>query len=458
MTYWVYNFFLTACFILTLPILPTFFLFGRRFREGFLQRIAFYPREIRESVRGSRPIWIHAVSVGEVLSARYLTEQLKERFPERKIILSTFTSTGGQVARQTVAAGDVVIFLPLDHPWIVRRALTVFDPSLLIFLETEIWPNFLRLAYRRGIPTLLLSGRLSPRAFRRYSLFRLFFSEVVRQFTAVGMQSKDDAERMIRLGVDPQKIWVTGNLKHSSGWEDRVNNRGMGGADFALGGRETRQVLVAGSTHRGEEEILLDAFLFLKSRFPALLMVLAPRHPQRFSEVERLLKKRGVRYEKKSQMNGREGGLPVRCLTASGRLPGRGQVLAQADTQTGLSDVIFLDTLGDLPAFYSVADIAFIGGSLVDAGGHNLMEPARFHKPILFGPYMTNFNDIAKEMKRKGGGIEVHGREDLIREISGLLTDRERAERIGELAYGVVAGDRGVVDRSMDLVSRYLHP
>jgi len=429
MGYWLYNSLLTLLFILALSVLPLSFFFPKRFRDGFSQRIGFYPREVLDSMRGTRPIWIHAVSVGEVLSARYLAGQLKERFPERKILLSTFTSTGSKIARQAVTAGDVVIFFPFDHPWIVRRALTLFDPSLVIFLETEIWPNFLRIAHRRGIPTLLLSGRLSPRAYRHYSLLRLFFSKVVQQFTAVGMQSEDDAGRMAALGIVPHKIRITGNLKYAPWGEDGLHKQGGGEADLTLGDKGGRRVLVAGSTHRGEEEILLDAFLSLKSRFPDLLMVLAPRHPQRFYEVERLLRKRRLRYEKKSQLNGR---------------------------QAALTDVIFLDTLGDLLDFYAVADVAFVGGSLVDAGGHNLMEPARFRKPILFGPYMTNFADIAKEIKRRGGGIEVRGREDLIREITGLLNDRARCEKIGGVAYGVLGGDRGVVDRSIGLVSRYL--
>lgn len=430
MTYWLYNLFLALFFALSLPILPFVVLSGKRFRKGLLQRFGFYPRQIYEAVQSSRPIWIHAVSVGEALSASQLARQLKERFPERKILISTFTFTGNEIARQT-GAGDAVIFLPLDHPWMVKRALNVFDPSVLIFLETEIWPNFLRVAYRKGIPALLLSGRLSPRAFRRYSFFRLFFSRVVRQFTAVGMQTESDAERLIRLGIDRQKVWITGNLKRSSWGMEEAQQSGVGTAHLIPGGRDHRQVLVAGSTHRGEEEILLDVFLFLKSRFPDLALVLAPRHPQRFSEVESLLKESGVVYEKRSQMNGQK---------------------------KASADVIFLDTLGDLPAFYSVADIAFIGGSLVNAGGHNLMEPARFRKPVLFGPYMTNFADIAKEMKRKGGGAEVHGREDLIREISSLLVDRARSENMGRLAYSVVEGDRGVLDQSIGLVSRYLHP
>ncbi len=425
MAYWIWNFFLTLSFTLTLPFLPVLLLLGRRFRAGFFQRLGFYPREVREAIRGSRPIWIHAVSVGEVLAARRLAEEVRQRFPGRKMVLSTFTSTGHEVARQEGAA-DIVIFLPLDHSWIVRRALDLLDPSLLIFLETEIWPNLLHGAYRRGIPALLLSGRLSPRAFRRYSLLRPFFSRAVRQFTALGMQSEDDARRMIRLGVDPQKVWITGNLKHSSLEDDGPGPKEWMDEERAAVGR---QVLVVGSTHKGEEEVLLDAFLTLKARFPDLLMVLAPRHPQRFSEVERMLQKKNVSYEKKSQWNGRE---------------------------TRAADVIFLDTIGDLPSFYSLADVAFVGGSLVDAGGHNLLEPARFRKPILFGPYMTNFRELAEEMKRKGGGMEVRGKEDLVREIAGLLTDRSRADRMGDVAYNVVEGDRGVTERTLGLVSRYL--
>lgn len=428
MIYWVYNLLLTVLLLLVMPILPLFLILGQRFRQGFWQRFGVYPRALREAVAGSRPIWIHAVSVGEVLSATHLARELKREFPERKILLSTFTSTGREIASQAMAT-DAVFFFPLDHPWIVRRALNLFDPALLIFLETEIWPNFLRLSHRKGIPTLLLSGRLSPRAFRHYVALRVFFSQVVRRFTAVGMQSPDDAERMVRLGVDPEKIQVTGSLKHVPWNGSGVNPERAAEVLDALGQKEARQVLVAGSTHPGEEEILIEVFLHLKPRFPSLVMILAPRHPHRFSEVEKLLKSKGVRYEKRSQMNGRG---------------------------TASAEVVFLDTLGELPDFYSVADIAFIGGSLVNAGGHNLMEPARFRKPILFGPYMTNFADITEEIKGGGGGVEVQGKEDLLREIAALLSDRAKAEKMGDLAYAVVEKDRRVVARTMELVYRYL--
>lgn len=427
MSYWLYNVLLTLAFLLMLPVLPFFSVWGKRFRHGFFQRIGFYPRELREWRPGSRPLWIHAVSVGEVLSARFLAAELKEKFPDRRILFSAFTSTGFEMARRTVGAADAFIFFPLDQGWVVRRALTLFNPSLIIFLETEIWPNFLRQAYRRGIPTLLLSGRLSPRAFGRYSFFRLFFSQVVKHFTALGLQSEEDSKRLVQLGVDPQKIWITGNLKHVPWKSGELKNEPSKEAGARL--TEGRQVLVAGSTHRGEEEIFVDVFLTLKASFPGLLMVLAPRHPQRFAEVERLLVKSKIRYKKKSQLNGRIG---------------------------ESTDVIFLDTLGDLPSFYSLADVAFVGGSLVDAGGHNVIEPARFRKPVLFGPYTANCAGVAEEMKRTGGGIEVLGSDDIVREITGLLTDHEKAKRQGELAYGVVERDRGIVERSIDLVSRYL--
>ncbi|HEY2989787.1 MAG TPA: 3-deoxy-D-manno-octulosonic acid transferase [Candidatus Binatia bacterium] len=427
MLYWIYNVEATLGLLLGFALLPLWLVLGKRYREGFFQRLGFYPRALRASIRGARPIWLHAASVGEVLAARALADALKSKFPERKIVLSTFTSTGRDVARRSVAA-DLFVFLPLDHPWIVGRALAVFDPCILIVLETELWPNLLRLSYKRGIPTLLLSGRLSPRSFRRYFFFRRFFSPVIRQLTALGMQSPEDAERVVRLGADPRRIQITGNLKRAAMFDDENRANGRPRIDLLLNGKERRRVLVAGSTHRGEEEILMEAFQRLRPSFPDLVLVLAPRHPQRFPEVEKLLEKSGLSYAKRSEMNGLHATAP---------------------------DVIFLDTLGELAIFYSVADIAFVGGSLVDGGGHNVIEPARFRKPVLFGPHMTNFTAIAEELKRSGGGIEVSGKDELMRELARLLRDPPGAKNAGESAYQAAKGDRKVVERSIELISRY---
>ncbi len=427
MIYWVYNSLLSLLLILSLPFILLALLFTRGIRVGFLERVGFYPRRVKDALLGSRPVWIHAVSVGEVRAANSLVIEIRKRFPDRKILLSTFTRAGYRMACQSQPIADGVIFLPLDHPWVIRRTLSLFDPALLIFLETEFWPNLLHLAHSRGVPTLLISGRISPRAFRRYRFFRWFFSRVLRQITTFGMQSQQYAERVADLGVDPNKVMVTGNLKHAN-WGS-LEAEGMDETMGSLNGDTPRRILVAGSTHRGEEQVLLDTFLNLKSRNPDLLMILAPRHPQRFDEVEKLLQRKKLNYVKKSEMNGHGA---------------------------GDADIVFLDTLGELPAIYRLAHVVFIGGSLVDAGGHNLIEPARWSKPVLFGPHMANFSDLADEMKQQGGGIEVSGEEDLTRVISMFLGEPEKALEVGEKAKRVVEGDRGVVDRSMGLIGRYL--
>lgn len=423
MLYCLYNGVLTLALFIGLFLIPLLALFGHRFRGGLLERFGFYGRSVRDAFAGTRPLWLHAASVGEVVAAKELIAAFKARFPERKILLSTFTITGRDVARQSAGA-DACVLLPLDHPWIVRRALACLNPAMLVLLETELWPNLLRLCYARGVPTVLLSGRLSPRSFRRYFLLRRFFCSVVRRLTAIGMQSEDDAERIKRLGADPRRVAVTGNLKRAA--QAHTQDRKVPGRELGCKINVGAVVLVAGSTHDGEDEILLDAFRDLKKSFPALVLVLAPRHPQRFADVERLLKGSGLRYIKRTEMNGQP-----------------------------IADILFLDTLGELSDFYSIADLAFVGGSLVAAGGHNVLEPARCRKPVFFGPYTGNFFHIVQELKLCGGGIEVAGKDDLVRQASHLLGDPAEAKRVGERAYVVAQADRKVVEGSMELVSRY---
>jgi 3-deoxy-D-manno-octulosonic-acid transferase len=248
----------------------------------------------------------------------------------------------------------------------------------------------------------------------------------------MGMQTEEDADRAKRLGADPRKVIVTGNLKlaaSKSGPGDESEP-----PQFLGSGGESdirRPLLVAGSSHEGEEEILLDAFRSVKKSFPDLQMVLAPRHPQRFAHVEKLLKASGLNFAKKSKLDG-------------GRWPQQ--------------DVFLLDTLGDLAKFYAIGDIAFVGGSLVDAGGHNLLEPARFRRPVLFGPHMANFAALANEMREKKGGIEVQGATDLAREIGELLRDPQKRLAMGENAYHVAIDNRGVGERASNLLSLYLQP
>jgi 3-deoxy-D-manno-octulosonic-acid transferase len=425
--YWVYNALATGLLLCGLLVLPVLYLLGKRYSMGLGERLGFYSLEMKSAVKGSRPVWIHAASVGEISSAARLVEEIRKRFPSQKILVSAFTHTGYLTARRLISDSSV-IFFPLDHSWIVKRALFTFEPSLMVFLETEIWPNMLRLAHRRGTPTLLLSGRFSRRSVKKYAWLSWFFRAVLGSFTSMGMQSEEDADRAKRLGADPAKVFVTGNLKLAGGGNNFALNPVIAEPFYLQRKVDGRCLLVAGSSHHGEEEILLEAFRLLKQRFPNFQMVLAPRHPQRFPEVERLLKASGLKFARKSQTNG----------------------------GSFIQDICFLDTLGDLNEFYALGDIAFVGGSLVDAGGHNLLEPARARRPVLFGPYMANFAAMAAEVKEKGGGIEVRGLEDLVRELTDLLSDADKRRTMGENAYQVAADEQRVGERTAELLSRYL--
>lgn len=421
MWYLLYNVALTALLMAALPLLPLVILFGARYREGLAQRLGLYPKAVRQSLAAARPLWIHAASVGEVRSAEPLVRELKRRAPEQKLLLSTFTATGNRIARQMPGV-DAAVYLPLDLPWVVRRALRAFDPAMLVIIETEIWPNLLRGASRRGVPIVLLSGRLSERALARYAMFRAFFRRVMDFFTAFGMQSADDAARIAKLGAAERKISVTGSLKFAA-----PSDNGRRG--FAAAKDPARRVLVAGSSHRGEEEIVLRAFGLARARFPELALVLAPRHPERFAEVEKLLSRSPFAFQRKSRLG--------------------------AEQYFSL-DVLLLDTVGDLPEFFAAGDIAFVGGSLVAGGGHNILEPARFEKPIVFGPHMANFQSIAENMKHSGAAIEVRDAEELARALMRLLSDAAERRRMGERAAQVAHANGDALALNVALAQRYL--
>lgn len=423
MPYFIYNLVLTLAFLLVLPFVPVVVAAGDRYRRGLWQRLGFYPPAVRHCFLGRhRPVWIHAASVGEVRSVKVLTEELKRRFPDRRIILLTFTYTGNLLAHENHAV-DAVVFLPLDLWWVVRRALAIVDPAIMIFIETEIWPNLLQQAYRKGIPTVLLSGRISSKGLVKYRRFKWLFRRVLQRLKACGMQSEVDLQRIISLGAPRERVSITGSLKQSA----RSDHDTLSHVEEPQYG--SGFLWVVGSSHRGEEEIVLNAFQSLRENFRELRLVLAPRHPQRFSEVEKLLISKGLSFDKKSQING---------------------------AVTFQSDLLLLDSIGDLDNFYAIGDVAFVGGSLIDAGGHNLLEPARWHKPLLFGPYTSNVNLLANALKEQGGGFEVHDEEDLVRELTRLLQEPQARQMAGENAYRIAFSERSVLEASLALIVRYL--
>lgn len=414
----LYNALLHAGLILGLLLWPLGLLAPRRLYGGLRERFTWYAPELTAALAGSRPIWLHAASVGEVRSAAPLVRRMRSRWPDRKLLVSTVTVTGNRTARDVLPDVDGVTYLPLDLPWLVSRSLRRLRPEIIVLLETEVWPNFIRAAHRLRIPVVVLSGRLSPRGARTYGRFRGLFGPVLERVSGFGMQDRENARRVLGLGVEPARVAVTGSLKQAEA--------GTGALPDLFGPcGPGRPVVVAGSVHRGEEEALLDVLPELRRRFPALLMVLAPRRPQRFGEVERLLRRRDLRYSRRSRT---DGAPPEDCC------------------------VLLLDTLGELPQLYGWADVAFVGGSLVPVGGHNLMEPARWGKPVLFGPHRSNVSEAARELLEQGGGVEVRDRDDLLREIADLLSDRPRASAMGRRARQVAHADRDVVSRSLRLV------
>ena len=417
----LYNTLLHAALLLAVLLWPLGFVLRRGVYRGLRERFAAYPAELEAALAGARPIWIHAASVGEVRSAAPLIRRMRLKWPDRKLLVSTVTVTGRQTVRDVLPDVDAVTYLPLDLPWLVSRSLRRLRPEMVILLETEIWPNFIRAAHRLRIPTLVLSGRLSPRGARMYERFRALFRPVLDRISGFGMQDDENAGRVLRLGVDPLKVTVTGSLKSAE-----VDAGPL--PELPEPGGKRGPVVVAGSTHRGEEEMLLEVLPEWLRRYPGLLLILAPRRPERFGEVERLLRQREPRYRKRSETGG-----------------------GQADYT-----VLLLDTLGELPRYYGRADVAFVGGTLVPAGGHNLMEPARWGKPVLFGPHRANIAATARELLRQGGGIEVRGRDDLAREVAGLLSDRRRAAAMGRRAREMADAGGEVVSHSIRLICRQL--
>jgi 3-deoxy-D-manno-octulosonic-acid transferase len=420
--YGLYNVIVSAVFVLSLPFLPLLACLGPRYRDGLLQRLGFYRREIGTLSPSDRPVWIHAASVGEVRSAEPLISAFKARAPRKKILLSTFTATGNRIAKQTPGV-DSVIFLPCDFLWIVRRALNRINPALLVIIETEIWPNLLRQSYRRGTPVLLLSGRLSVKAQKRYASYRGFFRRVLGCFSAIGMQTAEDAKRIVALGADARKVSVVGSLKFAA--PSRNGNR-----DAVAGPAPGEKLwLVAGSSHDGEETILLEALRLARRQFPNLSMIVAPRHPERFVEVARLLRGSGFTLQVKS-------------------------ATARADWFS--KDILLLDTVGELVDFYALADIAFVGGSLVPVGGHNVLEPARFGKAILFGPHMNNFAELAAALKQAGAAVEVSGAEELATTVTGLLADGAKRRSMGRAAAELAGASEHALALNWQLAQRYL--
>ncbi len=424
----LYNALLLSATVLMLPVLCLLLVFRRKYRSGFVQKCGKLPKQLRDAGTRPRPIWVHAVSVGEVMAAVPLLKEMKKRFPESPLMLSTVTETGHFTALQHAGAADTVMYFPFDFPFIVRPVVRRVMPRAFITLETEIWPNFLFALRRHAIPAMIVSGRISPSSYKSYSLFRVFFRLVLACVNSFCMQTRTDARRIIGMGALPERVHVTGSIKFDQ-QIPAITPQEKQGLYRDLRIDREQNVLIAGSTHRGEESIVLDVFTTLKQSNADLVLILAPRHPERFAEAEDLLKRQGCRYVKRS-------------------------AIRNADTPF---DIILLDTIGELSKIYSLGTIIFIGGSMVaGVGGHNVLEPAVFCKPVLFGPHMTNFAEIASDLIHRDAAVQVNSRDEFIAAARALLEDPQRCRRIGETAFSVIERNSGAVKTCIDMIDTML--
>lgn len=413
------------------PVLLARMLATGKYRAGLGQRLGRYPAEVA-ALAARRPVWVHAVSVGETMAALPLVSALHEARPDLPLLLSTVTPTGQATARERAREAAAVCYFPFDLTGPVRRALDSIRPRLVLLMETEIWPVFLLEAARRGLPVGIANGRLSDRSFRRYRRVRPLLARCLRPLAFVGAQSQADAERFLALGAPPERTVVTGNLKVDQAAAPPRSGAATPASLEAALALPPGPRLVAGSTHRGEEGAVLDAYARLRRSVPDLRLVLAPRHPERLAEVGRLLDERGLGWQRRSERPGPPG--------------------------APAPDVVLVDTVGELAALYGLADVAFVGGSLVPTGGHNLLEPAAHARAPLHGPHMHNFREITRALADAGGAVPVADAASLADAAAALLADPARRRDLGARAQGVVEAGRGATARTLALVERGLEP
>jgi 3-deoxy-D-manno-octulosonic-acid transferase len=427
--YWLYSAAVVVFFVVMSPYLVYQAVRYRKYVRSLPQRLGILP--ISFNLDGDDSIWIHAVSVGEVLAARALLPELRERYPHLRIFLSTTTMTGQQIARNNLRYVDEVFYFPFDFTVIVNRTLRLVKPKLFVMMETEIWPNLLRACRRANVRTMLVNGRISSRSYPRYRLVRWFFRRVLQDVDRFCMQSEESARRIIDIGADRDRVTVTGSLKFDSleipgtAAADRGRNRVL--RYFRIS--SARPVFIAASTVKGEDEPVLEAFQRIRSTMADALLIVAPRKPERFDEVERLARRGGWKVTRRSEL--RVDAEP-RC------------------------DVVVLDTIGELAQVFQVATAVFVGGSLVDAGGHNILEPAVFGKPIVFGPHMQNFAEIAQTFLENGAAIQIQSARELETAMLELLGDPVKRARLGAAARALVEANRGARARSLAAIAQLL--
>jgi 3-deoxy-D-manno-octulosonic-acid transferase len=426
----LYNILLTVAAVFVLPYYGLKMLITGKYRQSALPKFGFYPPDLCERMRGTPRIWVHAVSVGEVTAAAPIVASLRADFPEACLILSTGTETGQEMARRLIPEATALLYFPLDIPRIIRKVIRGVRPDIVALTETELWPNFLRICHERKISVAMVNGRLSPRSFRKYYGTRFFWRQILQEIDVMGVISETDARRARAIGMEAGKVRVLGNAKYdalaarvSPDLREETARR----LNIAVGER----VLVAGSTHEGEETIILEVFRRLLTIYPDFRLILVPRHVERAGEVMQLVRQAGF----------------ADSLTLTEINQGR---IRQDET------VLVVDVIGELFKVYSLATVVYCGGSLVPRGGQNILEPAAWGKVVFYGPSMEDFRDERALLEEAGAGITVKNARDLAEKILALLREPESLARRERAAGQVVAANRGASGRYAALIKEVL--
>lgn len=428
----LYNIFQLLSLILFSPFLCIKAIISPKYRGRILLRLGYGVEELTKKLpAGSQRIWIHALSVGEVLSAQPLVKELRLACPAATLIFSASTKTGEELARE-IMAGEIDLFVPfpLDVFSIVRKFINLIAADLFVLIETDFWPNFIHTLESKGTPAILVNGRISQSSFVRYQRFRFVFLPMFRTFQFISMQTVSDAQKMVELGVNADRVKALGNLKYDAvlpdmvGWEQEQRPTSFYRQQFGIPAEKI--VWIAGSTHAGEEVSILSAYKRLSLLFPDLFLVVAPRDIARGREIKEIADRLG---------------LTVRRRTAPFQ-----------DEDVPGAPLLILDTMGELSRMYSFCNIAFIGGSLVPDGGHNPLEPAAFGKPILFGPYMDDFSEISYDLLEKDAAIVCHDEDEIFDVLKKLLINQSLQKEMGEHAQSLVLQHRGVTKRHIEII------
>jgi 3-deoxy-D-manno-octulosonic-acid transferase len=427
----VYSSLLLAVLVVGAPYWLVRMATSGRYRAGIRGRLGLVPAGLQAAVAGKRVIWVHAVSVGEVMAATQLIRELKTALPGWVVAVSTTTETGQRLAKDRLA-GAAVFYLPLDFKFAVRRYLRVLRPQMLVLMESELWPRLIEECAKSGVPVAVVNARVSDRSFPRYMRLRRLWRPFLEMISLFLAQSRETAERLVKIGAPVERVRVTGNLKYDVRVRSESALTKMLREKLPVGAR----VVVCGSTLEGEEKILLEAWPALLAKEPNAVMVLAPRHPDRFSGVAGVVSANNFRLVRASEFREENVGELTTLAVDAG-------------------SIFLLDTIGDLASMYGLGRVAFVGGSLVSAGGHNPLEPAQFGVPVVMGPSFQNFRDIVQTML-DANALRIVSAMDVGAELTMLLQSADDATALGERGRAVFEAQSGATARTVQMLMSLL--